>query len=66
MCDRVIDRVIEKPKVYEIEKNVERIIEKPKIIEVEKIVPHIINVNSYIETIAEKIIDIPVLLERLK
>ena len=44
------------PKVYEVEKKVDKIVEIPKLIEIEKIVPHIINVNSYIETIAEKIV----------
>ena len=64
--DRVIDRVVTDPKVYEVEKKVEKVVEKPKIVEIDKIVPHIVNVNSYIETIAEKIIDIPILYEKLK
>jgi hypothetical protein len=42
--------------VYEVDRRVEKLVERPKIVEVEKIVPHIINVNSYIETIAEKLI----------
>ena len=62
MCDRIVDRIVEMPKVYEVEKKVDKIVEIPKVIEVEKIVPHIINVNSYIETIAEKIVEIPILL----
>ena len=66
MCDKIVERVVEAPKVYEVDRKVEKLVEKPRIVEIEKIVPHIINVNSYIETIAEKLIEIPVLLERVQ
>ena len=66
MCDRLIDRVIRQPEIYEVQRVNDRIIKIPEIVEVEKIVPHIVNVNSYIESIVEKIVDIPILIEKWK
>ena len=44
----------------------EKVVEVPKLVEVEKIVPHIVNVNRLIETVVERIVEIPILVERLK
>jgi hypothetical protein len=38
----------------------------PRIIEVEKIIPQLINVNRYIQNIVEKIVEVPVIMERIK
>lgn len=32
----------------------------------EKIIPQLINVNKYIQTIVEKIVEVPVIMERIK
>lgn len=51
LCDRIVDRVVEIPKVYAVEQRIEKPIEKPVVIEVEKIVPHIVNVKGHVEKI---------------
>ena len=38
----------------------------PKIVEIERIVPQLINVNRYIQNIVEKIVEVPVIMERIK
>ena len=40
--------------------------EVPKLIEIEKVVPQIIKVNQYIHKIAEKLVEVPTLIETIK
>jgi hypothetical protein len=41
-------------------------VEVPRIVEIEKIVPQLINVNRYIQNIVEKIVEVPVIMEKIK
>ncbi len=56
IIEKVVEKTITIPKVYEVERIHEKVIEIPKIVEVEKIIPQIVNVNRYIQNIVEKIV----------
>lgn len=51
IVEKVVDRCVIMPKIYEVERIEEKIVEVPKIVEIEKIIPQLINVNRYIQTI---------------
>lgn len=66
IIEKIVDRSVIVPKIYEVERIEEKIVEVPRIVEVEKIVPQLINVNKYIQNIVEKIVEVPVIMERVK
>ena len=44
----------------------EKVVQVPKIVEIEKIVPQLVNVNRYIQNIVERIVQVPIIIEQVK
>lgn len=54
--DKIVEKVISIPKIYEIEKRNDVAVKDPIIIPIEKIVPQLITLNQSIETIVDRIV----------
>lgn len=59
IVEKVVDRLVEVPKVIPVEKYVEKIVEVPKYVEVEKIVHKPVEVIKVVDSIVEKFVEVP-------
>jgi len=66
VIEKIVERVIELPRVIEVEKVLEKIVEKQQIVELETIVPQLVKVHEVIKEYIDKIISTPVIQEVIK
>ena len=65
MVDKIVDRIIKVPKVYEVERRVDVPIDRPYVYHVDRLVPQIITLNKSLENIVDRFVEIPTLLEKI-
>lgn len=66
IIEKIVETVIEVPKVIEVEKIIEKMVEKQQVVELETIVPQLVKVNEVIREVVDKIVTVPVREEVIK
>ena len=65
MVEKIIDRLVPIPRVYEVEKRMDVPVDRPYIYQVDRIIPQIVTLNQSIEKIVDRIVEVPTLLEKI-